>query len=499
MALWVRCAAALAARTIPLCYAPASHVPATASVRERVQGRFGWNRFVAGRGCGRSLMDPNGEVQPFQSPEQEASTIHIQALVRGSMALKRHARQRSAAIKIQARVRGRATRKGYLARKREALSKALFSMFSGWGSPVRGSVNAGDNYRISPNDASWAERLRDRWLSKMASVEHELIILAAILGIALVAALVGVIVLFFPLNLGVSMGAMSEIVVAACNESQYNASWILERGTDSMPPRVDHPSVPTLDSWTTQGLDGGKYVSYYCTPAQWWFNICCKVRHASNVRVTTVAPSLQSSAPAHAATRASISRVLQYLSFYFGYVNMLPVPWTFSILVHSYFNRPGYDDAPPEVGADFYGRPTESMWFHLPLRSRRRIAMLNLIALLLQIPDCLFQCAMMRQPRPRAPRLSSCGGLRGWVRGGTAALGGEWGCARGRAACVPSHPPPMRAATPTAPPSPCGRTTPAERARCLDSRAAAAACPNARAAHASSGSTSRYRSGRASC
>jgi len=164
-----------------------------------------------------------------------------------------------------------------------------------------------------------------------------------------------VIVLFFPLNMGVALGALSEITEDACDETRYNASWILAPGTDSMPPRIDHPSVPTLTGWTVQGFEGGKYVAYYCTPAQWWFNICCK-----------------------------------YLSFYFGYVNMLPVPWTLSILIHSYYNRLGKDDEPPGEGVDFYGRPTESMWFHLPLKSRKTISMLNLIALLLQIPDCLF-------------------------------------------------------------------------------------------------------------
>lgn len=34
------------------------------------------------------------------------------------------------------------------------------------------------------------------------------------------------------------------------------------------------------------------------------------------------------------------------------------------------------------------------MWFHLPLQSRQRIAMLNLVALLLQIPDCLFHACV---------------------------------------------------------------------------------------------------------
>eukprot|EP00322_Chrysochromulina_rotalis_P010242 CAMPEP_0115835362 /NCGR_PEP_ID=MMETSP0287-20121206/4155_1 /TAXON_ID=412157 /ORGANISM="Chrysochromulina rotalis, Strain UIO044" /LENGTH=450 /DNA_ID=CAMNT_0003288817 /DNA_START=60 /DNA_END=1412 /DNA_ORIENTATION=+ len=291
--------------------------------------------------------------------DKEAQVVTVQACARAFVAVKKFSQQRAAVIQIQARVRGRVARKGFLERQRAKLSRVLFSMFSGWGSPVRASVNSDESHRLSPADAGWIERVRDWWLASMASVEHWLIAVAAVLGIALVAALGGVVVLFFPLNLGVNLGSMSEIVVEACNESRYNESWVLAPGTDSMPPRVDHPSVPTVNGWTTEGLEGGKYVSFYCTPAQYWFNICCK-----------------------------------YLSFYFGYVNLLPVPWTLSILIHSYFNRPGLDDGIPSQGFDFYGRPTESMWFHLPLKSRKRIAMLNLIALLLQIPDCLFHACI---------------------------------------------------------------------------------------------------------
>ena len=201
--------------------------------------------------------------------------------------LEEERKREQAAIRIQASIRGKAQRKSYK-NLRGAAMKALFSMFSGWGSPIRGNVNERVLHRLSPDDASWIERLRDRWLARMASAELVLVGIAAVLGIFLVAALGGVIVLFFPLNFGTDLGSFSEITVDACDEAQYNASWILEEGTTSMPPRVDHPSVETLTGWTTMGTVGGKYVAYYCTEGQWWFNICCK-----------------------------------YLSFYFGYVNML--------------------------------------------------------------------------------------------------------------------------------------------------------------------------------
>ena len=227
-------------------------------------------------------------------------------------------------------------------------------MFNGFGSPIRGSVVSLEMHRLSPADANCFERTRDRLLAAMAAAEFQLAIAAAVLGIGLVCALLGVIVLFFPLNFGVALGGLERTTVDACNESLYNASWIVTAGTTTFPPRVDHPSVPTLTKWTTTGT-GGKYVAYYCTPVQWWFNVLVK-----------------------------------YLSFYFGYVNLLPVPWTFAILVHAFFNRPGFNDGRAHDGLDFYGRVTESLWFHLPLVDRKTIAMLNLLALLLQIPDCIF-------------------------------------------------------------------------------------------------------------
>lgn len=58
----------------------------------------------------------------------------------------------------------------------------------------------------------------------------------------------------------------------------------------------------------------------------------------------------------------------------FSYINFLPIPWRLAIFHHSWLSR-----RPSTPGLDFYGRPTETMWFNLPRSSRRSIsALLNL-------------------------------------------------------------------------------------------------------------------------
>eukprot|EP00900_Chrysochromulina_parva_P026733 jgi/Chrpa1/8694/Chrysochromulina_OHIO_Genome00009275-RA len=58
----------------------------------------------------------------------------------------------------------------------------------------------------------------------------------------------------------------------------------------------------------------------------------------------------------------------------FSYINFLPVPWRIAIFHHSWLSR-----RPSTPGLDFYGRPTETMWFNLPQSTRRLVsALLNL-------------------------------------------------------------------------------------------------------------------------
>lgn len=69
-------------------------------------------------------------------------------------------------------------------------------------------------------------------------------------------------------------------------------------------------------------------------------------------------------------------------SYYFLYINGLPIPWTLSTFMHAYFPR---DANAAKQGRDFYGRKSKSVWFHLPRDARRRITALILVALVVQV------------------------------------------------------------------------------------------------------------------
>jgi len=58
----------------------------------------------------------------------------------------------------------------------------------------------------------------------------------------------------------------------------------------------------------------------------------------------------------------------QLLTALFSYLNGIATPWRVSILMHHLSRR---SSAP---GFDFYGRPTEAIWFHIPERPRAVIA-----------------------------------------------------------------------------------------------------------------------------
>jgi len=249
----------------------------------------------------------------------------------------------AAAAKIQARFRGQKARNNL---KDRAL-RLLFSFASVWGSPTRGTLDRSFmDKATSPPDASWFERVRDDWLALMVYFERSfmVVLFSGLIGLLCFGGLIAV--LLFPLNFGVQVDYWSEYTNPACNISQYNQSLVLFEGSSMLPPRLDMPGMIMI------GLEGEQnWVAHWCTPAQRWFNICVK-----------------------------------YFSFYFGIVNALPLPWTISIFANNYFPR---RQARGKVGVDFYGKRTESLWFHLPCSTRQRIATTNLIALLVQIPDCI--------------------------------------------------------------------------------------------------------------
>jgi len=57
-----------------------------------------------------------------------------------------------------------------------------------------------------------------------------------------------------------------------------------------------------------------------------------------------------------------------------SYINFLPIPWRVSCFAHLFCSR-----RPTHAGVDFYGRPTDALWFNIERRVRKRIAIgLNL-------------------------------------------------------------------------------------------------------------------------
>ena len=285
---------------------------------------------------------------------EDRAAVIIQRKFRGRKARRELLEKKAAAISIQRVFRGNRAR-SFVAKVQGVFEQGfsqMFNWFSGWGAPIRAAFDNEEFAKIrSPSDANFGERLRDRWMAYTVRMEKTFLFLAALFGIALVGFFLFIAALMLPLNFGVKMGAMSEDVDDRCDLSRYNESDILFEGDAQYPPRIK--------GFVSEASDTGQgdYVAFYCTPAQWWFNVCCK-----------------------------------YLSFYFGYVNLLPVPWTISIFANAWFPRPESAD---RNGVDFYGRPTLSLWFHLNRKTRKAIATMLLIALLFQIPDCAFR----RHPR----------------------------------------------------------------------------------------------------
>ena len=340
-------------------------------------------------GAARSTLGTTRTVEVDVSSKKALSVIHNTQHAALAAGLVGEGREDTAAIIIQRKFRGRKARREFLAKKEAAISiqkmfrgkqarsfvtrvgnlfeqgaASMFNWFSGWGAPIRAAFDNQEFAKIrSPPDANFGERLRDQWMAYMVRMEKTFLFIAAVFGIFLVGFFLFIASLMLPLNFGVKMGVMSEDVDDRCDLSRYNESDILFEGDAQYPPRIKGFHSEASD------IGQGDYVAFYCTPAQWWFNVCCK-----------------------------------YLSFYFGYVNLLPVPWTISIFANAWFPRPESAD---RNGVDFYGRPTMSLWFHISRKSRKAVATMLLVALLFQIPDCALrrrsQHASRRAVRARRP------------------------------------------------------------------------------------------------
>ena len=227
--------------------------------------------------------------------------------------------------------------------------KAGFARLPIWGEP--GATQISHDLNGSQQGATTFEIFRDTVLKTMAAWEPLFAATAILCGIGLVGFGLLIVILLFPVQLGVSMGGMTELIDPACNVSQYNQTapagtygHIEFRGSSQYPPRVR--GVGTITEF-----GNAYYVAMACTNAQIWFNVCIK-----------------------------------FFAFYFGYINLLQLPWTVSIFMNAHFPR---KDA-PQVGVDFYGRPSESLWFHLPRSTRSLVASLLLFSLIAQTCAVIF-------------------------------------------------------------------------------------------------------------
>ena len=252
----------------------------------------------------------------------------------------------AAAATIQAIYRGnkeRAMVQGKLLMKQMAKTGQLFNI-NFWGNPVsttiKGSLDVG-----SPEDATCFERVRDFILAKMVLCSPYLLVVSALGALGLVCFGIFLLFLLFLVNFGVEAGDMTAYLYPECNSSAYNQSLVLSPTKPNYPPRIIGVGLDI----NTFGQP--HYVQYYCTEAQKWFNICVK-----------------------------------YFAFYFTYINLLPLPWTFSIFINATCPRKGAGGS----GVDFYGRPSESLWFNLPRKDRRAIAFWLLWAMATQICAAIF-------------------------------------------------------------------------------------------------------------
>ena len=193
---------------------------------------------------------------------------------------------------------------------------------------------------VWPSDATAFERARDRtlWLFGHRYARRTFVSLALITCVLVV--VTGLIIAYAVLGLylGVDNG---------WNHFHPSCVTLAERYNHSLSP-LYIPKPPGA-SWGWSRTVG---TTRYCTLNQWWFNCCIKV-----------------------------------FVILFSYINFLPIPWRLAIAHHAVCSRRGC-----RIGRDFYGRPTQSLWFNLPVGRRRTIALLLNLAWILH-----FVCLLMHQ------------------------------------------------------------------------------------------------------
>ena len=252
-----------------------------------------------------------------------------------------------AAAYIQAVYRGnkdRALTGGKMILGQLLKARQLFNV-NFWGNPVSTTIASSLDVG-SPPDATLYERARDLWLSKMVTLSPIFMAISALGALGVLGFGLFILVLLFPVIFGIEMGGMSELLYPECNSSAYDSSLVLTETSHDKPPRIIGAGLQLME------YSEPHYVQFHCTLAQQWFNLCVK-----------------------------------YFTIYFGYVNLLPLPWTFAIFINAMCPRASVKG---KVGVDFYGRPSDSLWFHLSRDTRRHCAFWLLFALVSQVCAITF-------------------------------------------------------------------------------------------------------------
>jgi len=258
-----------------------------------------------------------------------------------------------AAQKLQALERGRQARKkneiGSLALQAKLMKKAVSKLKKlkplegkllqgGFpGAPVNASIQLA--LQLAPDGSSPYETSRDAVL-RFFVVHTKLFTNIAIFFVVVFLIDILIIIVFFwgaVLGVGI-MDPNDECVVNMT--AVYNASapgygklvYTYEGSTHYPHKRCDVWSGPPPDG----SCSAAYFVAEFCNLNQYVFNI--------NIKVIVI--------------------VLTY-------VNFLPIPWRIAILVDAIGDVIHPD---PAVGLDFYGRPTEALWFHISRLDRARIS-----------------------------------------------------------------------------------------------------------------------------
>lgn len=89
---------------------------------------------------------------------------------------------------------------------------------------------------------------------------------------------------------------------------------------------------------------------------------------------------------------------IQILTALFSYITLLTLPWRVANAAHLWCSHRS-----SEAGLDFYGRPTKSIWFHIPPRQRKRVVFLLVGNAVMQYATQLCRLIWSSYPASQTP------------------------------------------------------------------------------------------------